>query len=177
MTKTLSRRVARTGAVAAMAVLAAACGGGGDDTRTVTAADYSFQDLPKSVDAGTTFTFKNSSTKELHEMVMIRIPDSEKRPVSELVKLPESEQNAIFGTAEPAMVLLAGPNGGEMIKAVGDGKVTEKGRYAVVCFIPTGADPAVYLAAAQASTGGPPNIPNAGPPHAVQGMFGEITVK
>jgi plastocyanin len=177
MTKTLSRRVARTGAVAAMAVLAAACGGSGDGTRTVTAADYSFQDLPKSVDAGTTFTFRNSSTKELHEMVMIRIPDSEKRPVSELVRLPESEQNAIFGTAEPAMVLLAGPNGGEMIKAVGDGKVTEKGRYAVVCFIPTGVDPAVYLAAAQASTGGPPNIPNAGPPHAVQGMFGEITVK
>lgn len=174
--RTTSRRLAQAGAAAAMAVLAAACGGG-DDTKTVTAVDYAFQDLPRSVDAGTTLTLKNGSTKELHELVVIRIPDSEKRPISELIRLPESEQNAVFGSGEPAMVLLAMPNGGEMIKAVGDGKLTEKGRYAVVCFIPTGVDPAVYVQAAQTATGGPPNIPNAGPPHAVQGMFGEITVK
>ena len=159
-----------------MAVVVAACGGG-DETKTITAADYSFENLPKEVDAGTTLKLKNSSTKELHEMVLIRIPDSEKRPVSELLKLPESEQNAIFGNGEPAMVLLAPPGNGETIKAVGDGKLTEKGRYAVVCFIPVGVEPAVYLAAAQAATNGPPTIANAGPPHVTEGMFGEITVK
>ena len=172
MTTRISRRLAHAGAAAAMAMLAGACGG--DDTRTVTAADYSFQNLPNEVDAGTEFKLTNSSTTELHEMVVIRIPDSETRPVAELVRLPESEQQAIFGSAEPAMVLLAPPGGGEMIKAVGDGKLNETGRYAVVCFIPTGADPQAYLSAAQ--SGGPPQVAG-GPPHAVQGMYGEITVK
>ncbi|HVL04527.1 MAG TPA: hypothetical protein VM388_00965 [Acidimicrobiales bacterium] len=174
MTKRIPRRLGRAGAVAALAVLAAACGGG-DDTKTVTAADYSFQNLPKEVDAGTEFKLTNSSTKELHEMVVIRIPDDERRPVSQLVALPESQQEAVFGSSEPAMVLLAPPGGGEMIKAVGDGKLTQKGRYAVVCFIPTGVDPQVYLNAPPGD--GPPNVPNAGPPHVVHGMFGEITVK
>ena len=168
-------RWARAGAIAAMALLAAACGGG-DDTKTVTAVDYSFQNLPSSVDAGTTLELKNSSTKELHEMVVIRIPDNERRPVGDLVKLPEAEQEAIFGSAEPAMVLLAPPGGAEMIKAVGDGKLAEKGRYAVVCFIPTGADPAAYLQAASSATDGPPQV-DGGPPHVTHGMFGEVTVK
>lgn len=172
----ISRRWGAAGAVAAMALLAAACGGG-DDTREVTAKDYAFQNLPRSVDAGTTLTLKNASTKELHEMVVLRIPDGEKRSVQELINLPESEQEALFGAGPPAMVLLAPPNGGETIKAVGDGKLTEKGRYAVVCFIPTGVDPEAYLAASEAATDGPPEIPGAGPPHAFQGMYGEITVK
>ncbi len=173
---TRRRRWAHAGAVVALAALGAACGGS-DETKTVTAADYSFQDLPSSVDAGTTLKLKNSSTKELHEMVVIKIPDSEKRSVADLVKLPEAQQEAVFGAGMPAMVLLAPPGGGEMIKAVGDGKLTEKGRYAVICAIPVGVDPAAYFAASEAATNGPPNIPNAGPPHLTKGMFGEITVK
>jgi plastocyanin len=167
-------RWARAGAIVALATLAAACGGDDDGVRTVTGADYSFQNLPREVDAGTEFKFTNSSTRELHEMVVIRIPDSETRPVAELVRLPEDQLQGIIGNAEPAMVLLAPPGGGEMIKAVGDGKINEPGRYAVVCFIPTGADPQAYLNAPQ--TGGPPQV-DGGPPHAAQGMFGEITVK
>ena len=174
MTTRNPRRLTCAGALAALALLAAACGGG-DDTKTVTAADYSFQNLPKEVDAGTTFKLENSSTKELHEMVMFRIPDSETRPVSELVKLPQAEVERLLA-GEPAMVLLRPPGEGEQINAVGDGKLTETGRYAVICAIPTGADPAAYLAAAQSSQGGPPEVPG-GPPHFTQGMFGEITVK
>ncbi len=173
MTTKTPRRFAG-GAIAAMAMLAAACGGG-DGIKTVTAADYSFQNLPEEVDAGTEFKLTNSSTKELHEMIVIRIPDEEKRPVSQLVALPDSEQQAVFGSGEPVMVLIAPPGGGDMIKAVGDGKVTQKGRYAVLCFIPTGVDPQAYLDAPPGD--GPPNIPGAGPPHVTQGMFGEITVK
>ena len=167
-------RLARAGAILALTTLAAACGSGGDDVRTVTGADFSFQNLPREVDAGTELRFTNASPRELHEMVVIRIPDSERRPVADLVRLPEAEQGAIFGSAEPAMVLLAPPGGGETIKAVGDGKIAEPGRYAVVCFIPTGADPQAYLNAPQ--TGGPPQVAG-GPPHVAQGMFGEITVK
>lgn len=173
MTTRIPRRLGRAGAVAALAVLAMACGGG-DDTRTVTAADYSFQNLPSEVDAGTTLKLENSSTTELHELVLIRIPDSETRPMTDLVKLPENELERLLA-GDPTMVLLR-PPGGEQINVMGDGKLTEKGRYAVICAIPTGADPAAYLAAAQASQGGPPQVPG-GPPHFVQGMFGEITVK
>jgi len=173
MSITTPRRWARVGALVALAALGAACGGG-DDTKTVTAADYSFQNLPKEVDAGTTLAFKNASTKELHEMVVIRIPDDERRSVQELVNLPEAQQEALF-SGEPAMVLFA-PPGGEVIKAVGDGKLTEKGRYAVICAVPTGADPAAYLQAAQAGGNGPSQVAG-GPPHLVQGMYGQITVK
>lgn len=159
------------GAAATLAMLAAACGGG-DDTKTVTASDYRFEGLPKSVKAGTTLTLKNDSTKELHEMVFIRLPDGEQRSADELVKLPRGQ----LDTGPPAAVILRPPGGGEQINAVGDGKLTEKGRYLVICSIPTGADPAAYLQAAQASRGGPPQVPG-GPPHLTKGMYGEITVK
>ena len=172
--KRLGRRWTSIGALLALAAVGAACGGG-DATKTVTAADYSFKGLPKEVDAGTTLALTNSSTKELHEMVVIRLADDEKRPVTQLVNLSEAEAEKVFA-GEPAMVLVAPPNAGEMIKAVGDGKLTEKGRYAVICSIPIGADPAAFLAAMQSSQGGPPNVPG-GPPHLTQGMFGEITVK
>jgi hypothetical protein len=57
----------------------------------------------------------------------------------------------------------------------GTGTLSEAGRYALICVIPTGADPDEYLAAAAASEGGPPDV-EGGPPHIVQGMFAELTV-
>ena len=168
-----TRRWVSAGAIAALALLGSSCSDGGD--KTVTAADYRFENLPTSVESGTTLTLKNSSTKELHEMVVIRLKDGEKRSVEQLVALPEAESEQAFA-GEPAMVLIAPPGGAEVIKAVGTGTLTEKGRYAVICAIPVGADPNAYLAAAQSSQGGPPNVPG-GPPHLTQGMYGEITVK
>jgi hypothetical protein len=144
-------------------------------TVAVIAVDYAYQGLPASVPAGTTFTLTNRATAELHEFVAIRIPDSERRPVSELLRLPDAEIEAIFGDAPPATVILA-PPGQSGMAVVGDGKIAEAGRYAIVCFIPTGADPQAYLEAAQASTEGPPQV-DGGPPHAAQGMFAELTVR
>ena len=168
-------RRALAGALAALALVATACGGDGDDTRTVTAEDYSFEDLPARVDAGTTFKLTNDSDKELHEMVMFRIPDNERRSVEELIRLPEDQMGAVFA-GEPAMVLIAPPSGADQIIALGTGELTQPGRYAVVCFIPTGADPGAYLAAAQSGGEGPPDIPG-GPPHAFSGMFGQVIVE
>lgn len=167
------RRWALAGTLVALATVGAACGGG-DDTKTVTAADYSFQGLPKSVKAGSTLTLKNSSDKELHEMVVAKLPDSEKRSADELVKLPEAQFEAIF-SGPPALVLLRPPGNAEEIKALGNGKLTEKGRYLVICAIPTGADPAAYLKASEATPDGPPTGFN-GAPHFTKGMYGEITV-
>lgn len=179
MSTKVSPRWARAGgALAALALLGTACSSDAKNV-TVTAKDYSFSNLPGSVKVGSTLTLTNASTKELHELVLMRLPDTEKRPVKDLVKLPEKDLDALF-QGPPTMVLISPPGGGQEIKAVGDGKLTQKGRYLVMCAIPTGADPAAYLKAAQAASqnpqGGPPQVPG-GPPHFTQGMFGEITVK
>jgi hypothetical protein len=63
-----------------------------------------------------------------------------------------------------------------MIPAVGDGTLSEPGRYGVFCAIPVGADPDEYLDAAATSQGGPPEV-EGGPPHFTQGMYGELTVE
>lgn len=143
-------------------------------TITVTGVDYKYEGLPAEMEAGTKLEFKNGSTKEVHELVAFRIPDSETRPMSELVALPEEQTEAIFGSGPPAAVLIA-PPAGEVIQAVGDGTFTAPGRYGIACFIPTGADPAAYLAALQAATDGPPDVAG-GPPHVANGMFAEVKV-
>jgi hypothetical protein len=180
-------------ALAVIAVALVACGSD-DDTKdttsppstaaalaggaaiNVTAADYSFTGLPATAKAGSKFAMKNASDKEVHEMIMIRIPDTEKRPVSELVALPEAEADAIFANVEPATVLVALP--GQEAQAVeGDGTVTEPGRYAVVCFIPVGADPKIVEDAMKdPNPTGPPNMGD-GPPHVTKGMSAEITIE
>ena len=167
-------RWAQAGALAALALLATACSGGSDKV-TVTGTDYRFENLPKSVKAGTTLTLKNSSSKELHEMVVVKLPDTEKRSADELIKLPRAQFEAI-SPGPPALVRVRPPGDAPEIEALGNGKLTEKGRYLVVCSIPTGADPAAFLKASEASPDGPPKGFN-GAPHFTMGMYGEITVK
>ena len=77
------------GVLVALAVLTAACSDG-DTKKTVTAVDYKFENVPSSVKAGTTLTLKNSSTKEVHEMVLIKLPDGEKRSPEELSDCPRA---------------------------------------------------------------------------------------
>lgn len=143
----------------------------------VVAVDYKFVDLPATVRVGTKFTLSNESQKELHELVAVKLPDSETRSVQELLALPEDQLEAQLGPVEPAMVLIRPPGAGEEITAVGDGTFTEAGRYAIICSIPVGVDPAAFMAAAEAATDGPPQVPGAGPPHFTEGMYGEITVE
>lgn len=145
-----------------------------DHSIHVTAVDFAFENLPSEIPAGSRITLSNEADAELHELVAIRLPDEETRPVSELVKLPEAELGAIMAASAPATVLLAEP-GGEQIPAVGDGTLTETGRYLIMCAIPTGVEPAVYLKAAAEAAGERPQV-EGGPPHFVQGMFAEVTV-
>lgn len=144
------------------------------DAVTVTAVDYAFEGLPASVDAGTQLALVNDSASEVHELVALRLADDEERSAEELVGLPPAELEAAMASP-PAMVIVA-PPGEDGFAAVGDGTLTEPGRYVVVCFIPTGADPEAYLEAAQASNGAPPSVAG-GPPHVVSGMYGEVTVR
>jgi hypothetical protein len=143
----------------------------------VTAVDFGYEGLPDSAPAGTRLTLANSAPSELHEVVAFRLPDDETRPASELMSLPPEEMGSLFA-GEPATVLLTPPGGGagDQIAAVGDGTLSEPGRYLVLCAIPTGVSPDVYLAAAAESGGGPPEIEGGGPPHLVHGMWAELTV-
>lgn len=102
----------------------------------------------------------------------MRLPDDETRSVEELLALPEEELMALF-PGPPATVLMA-PPGGEQVAAVGDGTLSEPGRYALVCFIPTGADPVAFME--QAGPDGPPEV-DGGPPHIVHGMHAELVVE
>ncbi len=121
----------------------------------VTAVDYGFVNLPSHVEAGTKLTLHNDSDAEVHELVAIRLPDDETRSVAEIVQLPPEEIAAFFPLVETVLVAAPGADG---LAVEGTGVLTRPGRYAVICVIPTGADPAEYLAAAAAAEGGPPEI-------------------
>ncbi len=151
--------------------------GPGDHTHRevpVTAVDFAFEGLPATIEADSRLTLTNAAAHELHELVAIRLPDSEQRPVAELMKLGPAEVDEILGSTEPVTVLVAAP-GEDQITAVGDGTLTETGRYVLLCAIPMGVDPAEYLAAAAAAGGAKPDV-QGGPPHLVAGMVAEITV-
>lgn len=177
-------------AALALAITVVACGDD-DDTATapattteattvdvptveVTAVDYGYEGLPATIEAGTRLSLVNSSPNEIHELVAFRIADDDTRSIEELVALPPEEMLGLVGP-EPSMVLLTSP-GGDQIAAVGDGTVSEPGRYGVICVIPTGADPGEYLEASAASEGGPPEV-DGGPPHITEGMFAEFVVE
>lgn len=168
-------------ASAALLLVLAGCGDGGATATTVAvkAVDYGFEGLPSKVRAGSTFTLTNASKAEAHELTAMRLPDGERRPAAELVRLPEDQLGALFA-GPPAFVLVA-PPGGNSTAALGDGKLREPGRYLMLCFVPTGADPAVFMqatqkAAAAGSDSGPPTIAG-GPPHLAHGMYAELTVE
>jgi len=144
-------------------------------TVAVEGVDYAFENLPESVPAGTLLEFTNGSDVEFHELVAIRIPDEETRPVAELIQLPEEEIGAIMGSAEPATVIVA-PPGEAGMPVLGDGTLAEAGRYVVLCSIPVGADPDAVAAAMQSETGGPSDLGD-GPPHFTEGMVAELVVE
>ena len=141
-------------------------------TYEVTGSDYKFEGLPAEVAVGSELKLKNASDREVHEMVVFKLPASETRTATQLAALPMGELMGILA-GPPALVVVAPPHA-PGFNAVGDGKVAAPGRYLVMCSIPTGADPQAYLAAAQASKGGPISVPGGAPHHTV-GMIAELT--
>lgn len=141
-------------------------------TVVVNGIDYAFQNVPTTVAAGTKLQFVNTSDVELHELVAFRVDTDE--PLEELLALPQADLEQLLGA--PATVLVHPPGAPEGFAALGDGTLTEPGRYILLCTIPVGADPDEYLAAAQAAGGGRPDGFD-GPPHFATGMAAELTVE
>lgn len=161
------------GATTTTAVLAPSDAGGG--TVEVTAVDYGFVGIPTSLPAGSELRLTNSSEREVHEIVLFRLPEGETRSAQELLMLPEEEGGQVTGRPRGVTVALPGEEGQVV---VGDLTVDEAGRYLMICGIPTGADPQAYrdLLAAPPASDEPPDIPG-GPPHLTQGMVAEFTVQ
>lgn len=147
---------------------------GTDDAPTleIVAVDFGFEGLPETIEAGTRLTLRNEAPGELHELVAFRLPDDETRSIEEIVQLDPAEMQGVLG--EPTTVILAPPNSEQVATPVGDGTLSEPGRYALICMIPTGADPDEFMEAS-ATSDGPPDVAG-GPPHIAHGMYAEIEV-
>lgn len=98
--------------------------------------DYAFDDLPARAGTGTALEVVNTSTIELHELVAIRLPDDEQRPLEELTAVASEAFGALLA-GEPSAVLIAPLNAergaSEASAVVGDDTLTEPGRYLVLC--------------------------------------------
>lgn len=122
----------------------------------VTAVDFAFEADLEGLEAGqVAFDFKNDGT-EFHEMALIRINDDTTETVEELLALPEEE-----AMAKTSFVGVSFAAPGESSTMYAD---LEPGRYAVICFIPTGS-----TSPEEAETAD-------GPPHFTHGMVAEFTV-
>ena len=92
--------------------------------------------------------------QEQHEMFALRFNEGTTETIDELFELPEDE---VFGKITPVNATFAPPGGSSAVSW----NLSEPGRYAIVCFIPTG------------SVG---ETEGDGPPHFTQGMVHEFTV-
>ncbi len=158
--------------------------GCGDDSQVssptsieVVGVDYGYEGLPEEIVAGSDIVFSNRSEAEVHEFVAVRLDDGDQRPVEDLVALSPEELGPMLGGASSVIIappaVDGAPSDGMVVE--GSAVLEEPGRYAIICLIPTGADPDAYLAAAAEAEGGPPDVPG-GPPHAIEGMVAELTV-
>lgn len=169
------RRGVASCAAAAAALVATGCGSDDDVAEgpvEIVAVDYAYEGVPESVRSGAEITVVNESDREVHEVVAIRLPDDEERSVEELVGLPPGELAAFFPGVRTVLVAPPGEAG---FAVEGSGVLDEPGRYALICVIPTGADPQEYLTAAAEAEGGPPQV-DGGAPHIAAGMYAELTV-
>ena len=82
----------------------------GHPTVSIGLRDYAFDDVPATITAGTTIAVTNTSTKEIHELIAIRLPDDEQRSLDELAALtpPELQQLAISPSAGRVVMTLDG---------------------------------------------------------------------
>lgn len=141
-------------------------------TVEVTAVDFGFEGLPETVVVGTTLTLINESDMELHELVALKLPEDETRTVEELVAQPQ-DLAPLFPSVTTVIIAPPGEDG---VAVEGTGRIDQPGRYAIICAIPTGADPLEYMEAAAESEGGPPEV-SGGPPHFAHGMYAELIVE
>ncbi len=120
----------------------------------VTAVDYDFDGAPDDLSTGYHVVEFSNDGQEQHEMFALRFNEGTTETIDELFELPEDEA---FSKITPVNATFAPPGGSDTVSW----NLSEPGRYAIVCFIPTGS-----VGAAEGD----------GPPHFTQGMVHEFTV-
>lgn len=128
---------------------------------SVTAVNYEYSEIPSTFNGGgdTVVNLVNDGS-EFHEAIVFRINDDVEMSVEELLNAGEE----VVGTSVTEVGgVFAAP--GTTGAAVLD--LTEPGRYAFVCFLPTGMTPDVLESGVEPE----------GPPHFTEGMFAEVQVE
>ena len=115
--------------------------------------------IPALAKAGpTVLTLTNDSEGgEFHEIALVKLLPESTLPLEEFVALPPEEAEALIDPASFGLGAYAAPGetGGAIVELTA-------GRWVYACFVPTGTtDPAAE---------------GTGPPHAANGMYGEVTV-
>jgi hypothetical protein len=128
----------------------------------VTMADYSFQGIKDTYEAGPVSFDLSNKGKELHELIVLKKNDGTTETFDQLLKLPEEQARE-----KTTMVASAFAEPGGTDYAVVE---LEPGAYLAVCFIPVGFTPEAAQAAE--TSGREPS----GPPHFTEGMRTEFTV-
>ena len=145
-------------------------------TVEVTAVDYAFDDVPETVPAGSELTLANASDAEFHEMVVFRVDDDQDMPLDEIVRTAAEESDG----PPPDWLTFAGVSvampGEDGMAPEGPVVLEEPGRYLLLCFIPTGADPAAYQQAMESGATEAPDV-QGGAPHVAEGMAAELVVE
>ena len=125
----------------------------------VTATNYAFEGIPAIVGAGKTLIRITNDGTEYHEAVLQRVRQSETRSIEEILAIPQGSGDLLdyLGNA------FAPPG-------LGNWTVVDlsAGRYAFLCFVPTGATSEEALRSGQAD--------DTAQPHTMQGMFAEMEV-
>ncbi|HUS43212.1 MAG TPA: hypothetical protein VMY16_11145 [Ilumatobacteraceae bacterium] len=124
------------------------------DELGVAAVDYGFDGAPDELPTGYHIVQFSNEGQEQHEMFALRFNEGTTETIDELFELPEDE---VFSKITPVNATFAPPGGSSAVSW----NLSEPGRYAIVCFIPTG------------SVG---ETEGDGPPHFTQGMIREFTV-
>lgn len=122
------------------------------------AVDFQYEVVPETIPVGTRLTMRNRSASEAHEIVVFRVPDADDRTAAEMLADPTAALEDPVFAGEPVLVVIQTPDMTDPLMGVGDGVMSEPGRYVVLCGLPIGGEAGAD-------------------PHFSRGMFGEFTVE
>jgi hypothetical protein len=129
----------------------------GFETVTVTAREFEFQGIPKTLRTGTVVFELQNEGSEVHEMAFGRLKGD--ASLEALLELPEEERARLDRIQGLGLRALAAPGESDVALVT----FTRPGRYSVVDFVPVG------TTSVEADADGPP--------HHDEGMFDEFRVK
>jgi hypothetical protein len=115
--------------------------------------------VPANLKAGrSVLVLHNQSTLgEYHEIALVKLVPDADVSLEDFINMPEGDATALIDPASYGIGAFAAPG-----ESTGSVVNLSAGRWVYACFVPGGTTT--------------PDTPGSGPPHAMGGMYGEITV-